>query len=379
MSVQDFFRWLSTLNPWIEIVVIVGVFLAVVALILFFIEIAPREGKLYTGIRLAACVIGPALVLFLLQSWLEAMAAAAVLGLLFFFLDKRAKGGAGSLFQLVGFLSPALILLSVGLIIPTVQTIFQAFMNSRGTEFIGLANFEWIFTQPQNVRVIINTILWVLIAPVVSTIAGLAYAYFIDKTRGEKYYKILVFMPMAISFVGASIIWRFMYTSRPSDANQIGFLNQIIVWFGGEPYNFLADDPWNTLWLIVVFIWIQTGFAMVVLSAAIKGVPTEQLEAAELDGTNAWQRFLNVVVPGIRPALIVVLTTISIGSLKVFDIVRTMTAGANSTSVLANEMYTQFRSFESGRSAAFAVILFLLVMPIVIYNAVQLKRQREVR
>lgn len=379
MSVQDFFRWLSTLNPWLEIVVIIGAFLVVVALILFFIEIAPREGRLYTGIRLAACVIGPALVLFLLQSWMEAVAAAAVLGLLFFFLDKRAKGGAGSLFQLVGFLTPAVLLLAVGLVVPTIQTIGQAFMNSRGTEFVGWDNFAWIFTQPQNVRVIVNTILWVLIAPTFSTVAGLAYAYFIDKTRGEKYYKILVFMPMAISFVGASIIWRFMYTSRPSGSNQIGFLNQVIVWFGGQPYNFLADDPWNTLWLIVVFIWIQTGFAMVVLSAAIKGVPTEQLEAAELDGTNAWQRFMNVVVPGIRPALIVVLTTISIGSLKVFDIVRTMTAGANNTSVLANEMYTQFRSFEAGRSAAFAVILFLLVMPIVIYNAVQIKRQREVR
>lgn len=379
MSVQDFFRWLSTLNPWLEIVVIVGVFVAAVALILFFIEIAPRKGTKYTVIRLIACIVGPALVLFLFQSWYEAMAAAAVLGLLFFFLDRRARDGAGSMFQLVGFLAPAIILLLIGLVVPTIQTIAQAFMNSRGTTFVGLANFEWIFTQSANVRVIINTILWVLIAPVVSTIAGLAYAYFIDKTRGEKYYKILVFLPMAISFVGASIIWRFMYTSRPSDQDQIGFLNQVIVWFGGQPYNFLADDPWNTLWLIVVFIWIQTGFAMVVLSAAIKGVPTEQLEAAELDGTNGWQKFRNVVVPGIRPSLIVVLTTISIASLKVFDIVRTMTAGANNSSVLANEMYTQFRSFEAGRSAAFALILFLLVLPIVVYNAVQIKKQREIR
>jgi alpha-glucoside transport system permease protein len=170
-----------------------------------------------------------------------------------------------------------------------------------------------------------------------------------------------------------------MYTARPEDQNQIGFLNQVIVWFGGEPINFLAADPWNTLFLIVVLIWVQTGFAMVVLSAAIKGVPTEQLEAAELDGTNGWQRFINVVVPAIRPSLIVVLTTISIASLKVFDIVRTMTAGANNTSVIANEMYTQFRSFEAGRSAAFAVILFVLVLPIIIYNARQLSKQREVR
>ncbi|WP_137843172.1 sugar ABC transporter permease [Microbacterium sp. 2FI] len=374
-----FLKWVSTLNPWLEIVVIVGVFLLVVALILFFVEIAPRSGRMYTIIRLAACVAFPALFLWLLQSYQWAIGAAAVLGLLFFFLDKRAKNGAGSLFQLFGFLTPAILLIIVGLIIPTIQTMFQAFMNSRGTEFVGWDNFVWIFSQDQNVRVVVNTIIWVLIAPVVSTAAGLAYAYFIDKTRGERYYKILVFMPMAISFVGASIIWRFMYTPRPADQEQIGFLNQVIVWFGGQPYNFLAVEPWNTLFLIIVLIWIQTGFAMVILSAAIKGVPTEQLEAAELDGTNGWQRFINVIVPGIRPALIVVLTTISIASLKVFDIVRTMTAGANNTSVIANEMYTQFRSFEAGRSAAFAVVLFVLVMPIVIYNAIQLKKQREAR
>ncbi|GAA3643349.1 hypothetical protein GCM10022200_29060 [Microbacterium awajiense] len=379
MSIAAFFQWLATLNPWLEIVVIVAIFLAIVALILFFIEIAPRRGRMYTVIRLIACVAGPALVLWMLQSYQWAIAAAAVLGLLFFFLDRRASGGAGSMFQLVGFLAPAILLLLVGLVVPTIQTTIGAFMNSRATEFVGLDNFIWIFSQPQNVRVIVNTIIWVLIAPIVSTAAGLAYAYFIDKTRGEKYYKILVFLPMAISFVGASIIWRFMYTPRPATSEQIGFLNQVIVWFGGEPYNFLADDPWNTLWLIVVFIWIQTGFAMVVLSAAIKGVPTEQLEAAELDGTNGWQKFFNVIVPGIRPALIVVLTTISILSLKVFDIVRTMTSGANNTSVLANEMYSQFQAFEAGRSAAFALILFILVMPIVIYNAVQLKKQREVR
>ena len=374
-----FFQWLSTLSPWLEIPIIIGAFVAGVAIVLFFVEIAPRKGRLYTILRLAACVLFPLLLLWALQSYTWAIIAAGVLGLLFFWLDYRSRAGAGYLFQLFGFLSPAILLLIIGLVVPTIQTFFQAFMNSRGTAFIGLDNFVWIFTQPQGIRTVLNTIVWVLIAPTVSTIAGLAYAYFIDKTRGEKYYKILVFLPMAISFVGASIIWRFMYTARPSDQNQIGFLNQVIVWFGGEPISFLAVEPWNTVFLIVVLIWVQTGFAMVVLSAAIKGVPTEQLEAAELDGTNAWQRFINVIVPGIRSSLIVVLTTISIASLKVFDIVRTMTAGANDTSVIANEMYTQFRSFEAGRSAAFAVVLFVLVLPIVIYNARQLQKQREVR
>jgi alpha-glucoside transport system permease protein len=252
-------------------------------------------------------------------------------------------------------------------------------MSSRGDRFVGLDNFVWIFTQPNNVRIVLNTIVWVLIVPTISTIAGLAYAVFIDKSRGEKYFKILVFMPMAISLVGASIIWRFVYTARPADQEQIGLLNQLVVLFGGQPVDFLAVSPFNTLFLIVILIWVQTGFAMVVLSAAIKGVPIEQMEAAELDGTNAWEQFINVTVPGIRSALVVVLTTISIVSLKVFDIVRTTTAGSNDTSVVANEMYTQFKNFEQGRSAAFALVLFLLVLPIVIYNARQIKKQREIR
>ncbi|MCR2791948.1 sugar ABC transporter permease [Microbacterium sp. zg.Y625] len=374
-----FFQWLSNLTPLLQIPIIIGVFVVVVGLILFLVEIAPRRGRVYTFIRLAVCVAAPALLLLVLESWIEAVIAAAVLGLLFFFLDMRSKEGAGSLFVLVAFLAPALLLVVVGLIIPAIQTTGQAFMNRNTTEFVGLENFAWIFTQPQGIRVVANTIVWVVIAPVVSTVAGLAYAYFIDKTRGEKYYKILVFLPMAISFVGASIIWRFVYTARPAGQEQIGLANQVIVWLGGEPLNFLAVQPWNTLFLIVVLIWVQTGFAMVILSAAIKGVPTEQIEAAQLDGTNGWQRFINVIVPGIRGSLIVVLTTISIASLKVFDIVRTMTAGANNTSVIANEMYTQLRSFEGGRSAAFAVVLFVLVLPLVIYNARQLKKQREIR
>ncbi len=379
MTAPDFFRWLSMINPWLEIVIIIGLFLAVVGVLLLFVEIAGRKGTVYTVIRLAFCVLAPMALLFFLQSWPQAIFASAALGLLFFWLDMRSREGAGSLIQLWVFLAPALGFVLVGLVVPAIQTTGQAFMSRTGEEFVGLTNFIWIFTQPQGIRVVLNTIVWVVITPVVSTIAGLAYAYFIDKTRGEKIYKILVFMPMAISFVGASIIWRFMYTARPAGQEQIGLLNQVIVWFGGQPVNFLAADPWNTLFLILVLIWVQTGFAMVVLSAAIKGVPTEQLEAAELDGTNAWERFINVIVPGIRSSLIVVLTTISIASLKVFDIVRTMTAGNNNTSVIANEMFTQMRSFEQGRSAAFAVLLFVLVLPIVIYNAVQLKKQREVR
>ena len=375
---SDFLNWLATLNPIAQIPLVVLAFLLVIALLIFFVEVAPRRGKLYTGIRLAVCIITPLLVMLVLGSVLWAAAVAAVLGGVFFILDYRAKSGSGYLFQLFGFLGPAILLLAIGLIYPSIKTIFDSFYSGRGT-FVGLENYAWIFTRPAALRTVLNTVVWVLLVPTVSTVIGLAYAVFIDKSRGERIFKALVFMPMAISFVGASIIWRFIYTARPADQEQIGLLNQLVVWFGGEPVQFLQNSPLNTFFLIVVMIWIQTGFAMVVLSAAIKGVPADQMEAAELDGTNAWQRFINVTVPGIRSALIVVLTTISIVSLKVFDIVRTMTAGANETSVIANEMYTQFKTFELGRSAAFAVVLFLMVMPIVVYNARQLKKQKEIR
>jgi alpha-glucoside transport system permease protein len=375
---SDFLAWIAGLPALAQIPLVILAFLVVIALVLFFVEIAPRTGRRYTVIRLAVCVLAPAIAFLLLGSVAWAAAVAAVLGGVLFIIDYRSRQGAGYLFQLLGFLGPAIILLAIGLIYPTIKTTIDSFYSGRG-RFIGFDNFVWIFTQESAIRTVLNTIVWVLIAPVVSTAIGLAYAVFIDKSRGEKVFKALVFMPMAISFVGASIIWKFVYAARPQDQDQIGVLNQIIVWLGGQPVQFLQNSPWNTLFLIVILIWIETGFAMVILSAAIKGVPTEQLEAAELDGTNGWQRFANVTLPGIRPSLIVVLTTISIASLKVFDIVRTLTAGANDTSVIANEMYTQFKTFEPGRSAAFAVVLFLLVLPIIVYNARQIKKQREIR
>jgi len=220
----------------------------------------------------------------------------------------------------------------------------------------------------------------VLLVPTLATTIGLAYAVFIDRSRGERYFKALLFMPMAISFVGAGIIWKFVYEYKSEGREQIGLLNALVVAAGGDPVQWLQTDPINTILLIIVMIWIQTGFAMVVLSAAIKGIPTEQIEAAQLDGTNGWQRFRNVTIPGIQGSLVVVLTTISIATLKVFDIVRTMTAGNFNTSVIANEMYTQaFRASETGRGSALALILFLLVLPIVVYNVNVLRKQREIR
>lgn len=305
-------------------------------------------------------------------------AFAAVIGLLLFLVD-RAPKKRKDVFQLIGFLAPAVLFLVIGLIYPAIRTASLSFFDAKG-KFSSFDNFVWIFTQPEALNTLGNTLIWVVLTPLISTVIGLAYAVFIDKSRGEKYFKALVFMPMAISFVGAGIIWKFVYEYRAAEFKQIGLLNQIVVWFGGQPVQWLQNPPVNTLLLIVVMIWIQTGFAMVVLSAAIKGVPTEIIEAAQLDGTNAWQRFIHVTVPGILGSLVVVVTTISIATLKVFDIVRTMTAGNFNTSVIANEMYTQaFRADEPGRGAALALVLFAMVLPIVVANVIVLRNQRKIR
>ncbi len=302
----------------------------------------------------------------------------AVVGLILFLADRAPKKARDKV-QLAVFVAPALLLLLVGLVWPALQTAFTAFTDGRGT-FTGFQNFVWMFTQPTIVTTLLNTVVWVVLVPALSTAIGLAYAVFIDKSHGEKILKSLVFLPMAISFVGAGIIWRFVYEYRSPGYEQIGILNQIIVWTGGEPQQFLINSPFNTLFLIVVMIWIQTGFAMVVLSAAIKGVPLEIVEAARLDGANSWRIFWNVTVPGIRSSLVVVVTTITIATLKVFDIVRTMTGGQYETSVVANEMYTQaFRLGEPGQGAALALVLFVMVLPIVIYNVRVMRKQKEVR
>lgn len=354
--------------------------LVVTAVIAFLPDRIRRSARLIAWLVAAAAVVVVTLVLEAGQEqpvgvWPWAAAAAlSVVGLLGYLADKDDDSK-----PMLVFLLPSAVLLTIGLVYPAIRTTVLAFTDKTGS-FNGLDNFIWMFTQPQALITLANTVVWVILVPLLSTAIGLAYAVFIDKSRGERVYKMLVFMPMAISMVGASIIWRFMYAYRGPEQEQIGLVNQILVWFGGEPQQILQNSPWNTLALIVVMIWIQTGFAMVVLSAAIKGVPTEQLEAAEIDGANPWQRFANVTVPGIRTSLVVVVTTISIATLKVFDIVRTMTAGNFNTSVVANEMYTQaFRSGEPGRGAALALILFIMVMPIVVYNIRVLNQQKAIR
>ena len=365
----------STIIGW----PLVGALVATAA-IAFLPDRIRRSARLVAWLLAAVAVVAIALVIEAGQEqpvgvWPWAAAAAlSIVGLLGYFADEHEDSK-----PMLVFLMPAALLLTIGLVYPAIRTTLLAFTDNTGA-FNGLDNFVWMFTQPEALITLGNTVVWVVLVPLLSTAIGLAYAVFIDKSRGERFYKMLVFMPMAISMVGAAIIWNFMYQYRGAEQEQIGLVNQLIVSVGGAPQQILQNSPWNTLALIAVMIWIQTGFAMVVLSAAIKGVPTEQLEAAEIDGANPWQRFANVTVPGIRTSLVVVITTISIATLKVFDIVRTMTAGNFNTSVVANEMYTQaFRSGEPGRGAALALILFLMVMPIVIYNVRVLNQQKAIR
>ncbi|MEU7846590.1 sugar ABC transporter permease [Micromonospora parva] len=290
-------------------------------------------------------------------------------------LPRRSKQREG-LFALF-FMLPTVLLLTIGLVVPAIRTTLLSLMDKDSNEWVGLANYRWMFSDDAIVRVLTNSLIWVILVPLVATGFGLIYAVLVDKARFEAVAKSLIFLPMAISFVGASIIWKFVYAYR-GDGDQIGLLNHIVVSLGGEPKQWLLESPLNTLLLIVIMVWIQAGFAMVVLSAAIKAIPADIVEAARLDGVSPWQMFWQITMPTIRPALIVVVVTLSIATLKVFDIVRTSTNGNYDTSVIANEMYNQaFRYGENGQGSALAVFLFILVIPIVIYQIRNLRQQRE--
>lgn len=280
------------------------------------------------------------------------------------------------------FLGPTILGLGFGLVYPGIRTIYSSLFDRNGKNYVGFDNYVTAFSEPQFQVVLRNTLMWVIIVPLVATFVGLVYAVLVDRTKMEYLAKTLIFLPMSISMVGASIIWKFVYEYRPDQANiqQIGILNQVLVWVGLEPQQFLLNAPANTVYLIIVMIWIQAGFSMTVLSAAIKAIPDDIVEAARLDGLHGIGMFRYITVPSIRPALVVVVTTIAMGTLKVFDIVRTMTGGNFDTSVVANEFYRQsFVIRDLGLGAALAVILFVLVIPLVVYNVRQLRLSEDVR
>ncbi|MCU1379946.1 MAG: putative alpha-glucoside transporter permease protein [Acidimicrobiales bacterium] len=224
--------------------------------------------------------------------------------------------------------------------------------------------------------VVWTNVYWVVFVTLFSTTLGLAIAWLADRSRGESVAKSLIFMPMAISFVGASVIWRFVYAFTPAGHDQIGLLNAAWVGLGGQPQAWIQQLPWNTLFLIAIMIWVQTGFAMVVLSASIKAVPTELLEAARVDGATEGQTFWRVTLPQIVSTLGVVSVTLIITVLKVYDVVKVMTNGEFGTNVIANQMFDEaFINRNLGRGSALAALLFLAVVPLMILNVRRMRRE----
>ncbi|USD66909.1 sugar ABC transporter permease [Vibrio sp. SCSIO 43136] len=279
------------------------------------------------------------------------------------------------------FLGPALAFLGLYLVYPVFDSFLLSLHDRTGENYVGLSNYQWLFNDPEFQESLFNNLLWLLVVPAASTFFGLVIAALTDKVSWGGIAKSLIFMPMAISFIGASIIWKFIYDYRAEGQEQIGLLNAIVEYFGGTPQAWIAIPFWNNFFLMVILIWIQTGFAMVILSAALRGIPEETVEAAVLDGASGVQIFFKILIPQIWGTIAVVWTTITILVLKVFDIVLAMTNGQWNTQVLANMMFDwMFRGGgDFGRGAAIAVIIMVAVIPVMVWNMRQAKAQMEGR
>ena len=280
------------------------------------------------------------------------------------------------------FLMPALLALGLYLAYPVFETLRLSLterLPGGGSEFVGLDNYRQMFGEPKFWEAMQNNILWLIIVPAFSTAFGLLAAQLTDRIGWGNIAKSLIFMPMAISFVGAAVIWKLVYDTRPIDQDQIGVMNALYLALGGSaPKTWLTMPLWNNFFLMAVLIWIQTGFAMVILSAALRGIPEETIEAAIVDGANPFQVFFKIKVPQIMGTIVVVWTTITIVVLKVFDIVFAMTNGQWNTQVLANYMYDKlFRANDWGVGSASAMIIMLLVTPILIWNVRNARKEMQ--
>ncbi|MEW5825613.1 MAG: sugar ABC transporter permease, partial [Candidatus Bipolaricaulota bacterium] len=279
------------------------------------------------------------------------------------------------------YVIPALALLAFFLVYPSAETLRLSLLDRQGKAFVGINNYSQVFSDPVMSAAFRNNALWVGVFTFCTVSMGLTLAVLLDRVRYESLIKTIIFVPMAISMVGASVIWKFVYAFRPASVAQIGLLNAVVVALGGQPVGWLTVRPWiNNLCLIVVGVWIWTGFCMVVLSAAYKGLSREWLEAARIDGAGEWQLFWRIILPLLTPTLAVVTTTMIVFVLKIFDIVYVMTNGNFSTEVLANRMIKEQFSFTNyGRAAALAVVLFLLVAPVMVVNIRRFKRRESAR
>lgn len=274
------------------------------------------------------------------------------------------------------FVGPALVILAWYLFIPTVRSLYLSFFDAQSNNFVGLENYIFAFTDQKMLESFVNNLLWLVIGTGGAVGFGLIIALLADRSRGEKYFKSIIFMPMAISFVGAGVIWRFIYAYKPPGEDQIGLLNAIVTFFGGQPQAWLTINPWNNIFLIIILIWLQTGYAMVIISAALKGVPDSIIEAGRIDGAGELRIIRSIIIPYITSTLVTVSTTIIIVTLKIFDIVFTMTNGNYGTEVIASMQYKQmFRFYHYGRGSAIAIVLVIAVIPVMWYNLRQFSKR----
>jgi alpha-glucoside transport system permease protein len=289
------------------------------------------------------------------------------------------------------YLGPALVLMSVFILYPGLNTLYLSFRNQNGSDWAYTTclagqpcwgifeNYRYALTSSIMRTAFANNLKWILFMVSGTVLLGLLIATLADRVRYEALAKAIIFMPMAISFVGAGVIWKFVYDYGSSQV-QIGLLNALITALGGRPVSWLTEPQINTLALIVVGIWMWTGFCMTVLSAAIKGVPTELLEAARVDGANEWTVFWKIRVPLILPTIAVVITTMIINVLKIFDIVYVMTGGNYGTEVIANRLYIEmYTSYNTGRAAAIAMVLTVVIIPAIIFNIRRFRAQEAMR
>lgn len=279
------------------------------------------------------------------------------------------------------YIGPATFLLFFFLVYPSINTAYISFFNYNSEKFIGIKNYLYCFTNEIMLNSFRNNTLWVIVFVPLTVFLGLIIAVLADRVRYESIVKSVIFMPMAISFVGAGVIWKFVYAYRPASAAQTGILNAFRSFLNSEPLPWLIEKPWlNNLCLIMVGVWIWTGFCMVILSASYKGIPRELLEAARVDGATEFKIFWKIILPLMKPTLAVVATTMTINVLKVFDIVYVMTNGNFNTEVIANRMYKEmflFRNF--GRASAIAVILLILIIPMIVINIQRFREQEAIR
>ncbi|MCJ7624740.1 MAG: sugar ABC transporter permease, partial [Anaerolineaceae bacterium] len=295
------------------------------------------------------------------------------------------------------FVLPALIIIAVFIAYPLINTFVLSLQNRDSTEWASascredepcwgiLENYRYALTSDVMLKTFRNNIMWLVIMVPGVTAMGLLIAILVDRVKYESLAKSLIFMPMVISFVGAGVIWRFVYNYpiNPENPNVpiIGLLNAIIIGLGGKAVPFLQSPPLiNNLSLILVGIWLYTGFSMTILSASIKALPEELMEAGRIDGANEWQIFWKIMFPLILPTVTVVMTTITIFTLKLFDLIYILTGGNYQTDVIANRMYMEmYANYETGRSTAIAVILLILIIPILIYNVRRFQEQEAIR